>query len=41
MGDMIDAAAQRPLIGPVDNVEGQRRVDRQVRVQAAGSFQAL
>ena len=41
MGDMVDAAAQRSVVRAIDDVEGQRRVDRQGRVQAAGQLPSL
>ena len=41
MGDVIDAAAERAAVPGVDEVEGQRRVDRDGRVQAEAGCQAL
>ena len=41
MGHVIDAAADRTVVGPVDDVEGERRVDRQGRMQPAGQFPRL
>src|SRR5437660_1105894 len=38
MGDMIDAAAERAPGPGVDNVECQRRVDRNRRMQTRGGF---
>ena len=33
MGDMVDAAAERAAVPGIDDVEGQRRMDRNRRVQ--------
>ena len=41
MGDVIDAAAERAAGPGVEDVEGQRRIHRQHRVQRRGGFQAL
>src|SRR4029078_11061986 len=41
MGDVVDAAAQRPPVPGIDDVEGQGRVDRNGGGQAGGRLPAL
>ncbi len=41
VGDMIDAAAERAPVPTIDDVEGQGRIDRQGRMQAAGQLPGL